>query len=360
MDQDLFKFINYFNVPIRVVEVDSQRQPFYCAFNKAALLDAGVGHDEIYGRTALDIYPGVIGEIANNRHLKVIETGVPLTFDVDEDTPDGTSWLRLTLAPVLDDSGAVVRILCTQVDVTAEKRMQSVESDAEARIREMESYIALAAHDLRTPMVNVRLIAEYLKEGFKDLGDGKLEMIESLETISNKAMLLISDVLAHAQATTRRESKTEIFQLQEVCSDLIAVLDPMGHSTLVSQDASIVADKVAVQIAVGNLIDNALKHNVGAALQLSITISQKSNDFIEICVADDGKGFADSTLSFLDTGKITSNCGFGLVGVSRLVRERGGDIRAESREDCDGAVICFRLPGTVLSSSPEMDRAVGE
>ena len=360
MDQELIKFINCFDVPVRVVEVDSRRQPFYCAFNEAALLDAGVCHDDIYRRTARDIYPGVIGEIAHNRHLKVIETGMPLTFDLDEDAPDGTNWLRITLAPVTNDEGAVVRILCTQVDVTAEKRMQHSESDAEQRIREMESYIALAAHDLRTPMVNVRLIAEYLKDDFKDLGDGKLQMIESLETISNKAMLLISDVLAHAQATTKRESRAEIFQLTDVCSDLLTVLDPMGHSTLVSNDALIAADKIAVRIAIGNLLDNALKHNAGVALQLSITITQKSTEFMEICVADNGKGFGDSSISFFDTGNITSNCGFGLVGVSRLVRERGGYIHAESRSDCNGAVICFSLPGTVLSSGTAMDVAVGE
>ncbi len=89
--------------------------------------------------------------------------------------------------------------------------MQSVESDAESRIREMEQYIAMAAHDLRTPMINVRLIAEFLKEGFKYLGDGKLQMIEDLAKISDKATSLISDVLAHAQATNRRATKTEIF-----------------------------------------------------------------------------------------------------------------------------------------------------
>lgn len=360
MDQDLIKFINYFDVPIRVVEVDPRGQPFFCAFNKAALLDAGICHEDIYGRTARDIYPGVIGETAHNRHLKVIETGLPLTFDVNEDTPAGTTWLRITLAPVTNDDGFVVRILCTQVDVTAEKRIQRVESDVESRIREMESYIALAAHDLRTPMVNVRLIAEYLKEDFKDLGDGKLEMIENLETISNKAMVLISDVLAHAQATTRRESRAEIFLLSEVCSDLLTVLDPMGHSMLVSNDVSIAADKIAVRIAVGNLIDNALKHNAGESLKLSVSVTQKSTEFIEIRVEDNGKGFADSAISFLDTGNITSNCGFGLVGVSRLVRERGGDIHAESRNDCTGAVICFSLPGTVLSSGVERDMAVGE
>ncbi len=360
MDQELIRFINYFNVPIRVVEVDSHGRPVFCAFNDAALLDAGLRPEEVVGRTAFEIYPGVIGEIAYDRHSRVMETGQPLTFDLEEETPDGVQWLRITLAPVTDDQGAVARIFCTQIDITAEKLMQSVESDAESRIREMERYVAMAAHDLRTPMVNVRLIAEFLKEDFKDLGDGKLQMIENLVKISDKATSLITDVLAHAQATTRRATKTEIFQLDEMCSNLISVLDPIGCSTLVSDNVAIAADKVAVQIAVGNLIDNALKHNGGGGLQMSVTIRQKSADFIEIRVADNGKGFGDSAISFVDTGIITSNCGFGLLGVSRLVRERGGEIHAETGCAGEGAAMIFSLPGTLLRPKPELALAVGE
>jgi PAS domain S-box-containing protein len=360
MDQELLKFINYFKTPIRVVEVDSQQRPVFCAFNDAAYLDAGLCHDEIVGRTAFEIYPGVSGEIAYDRHLRVIETGQALTFDLEEEAQGDLRWLRVTLAPVITDEGKVARIFCTQIDVTAERRMQFVESDAEARIREMEQYLALAAHDLRTPMINVRLIAEFLKEGFKDLGDGKLQMIENLEIISDKAMSLISDVLAHAQATTRRESKTEIFQLQELCSNLISVLDPIGKSTVVSDTVAIAADKVAVQIAVGNLIDNALKHNGGKGLQMSVTVRQKSADFVEIRVADNGKGFRDPAITFIDTGVITSNSGFGLIGVSRLVRERGGDIHAESGCDTGGAAISFSMPGTLLRAKPDLAMAVGQ
>lgn len=96
-----------------------------------------------------------------------------------------------------------------------------------------------------------------------------------------------------------------------------------------------------------NLIDNALKHNAGEALQLSVTIRQKSTGFMEFRAADNGKGFGGLAISFFDTGNISSNCGFCLDGVRRLVREREGDILAECSDGCNGA-DSLKLPSGML------------
>lgn len=50
--------------------------------------------------------------------------GEPVTFEAALQVPIGQRWLRITLSPVRDDSGAVVRMLGTVIDVTEERRAQ--------------------------------------------------------------------------------------------------------------------------------------------------------------------------------------------------------------------------------------------
>lgn len=350
MDEELVQLINSIPTPIRIIDIDSLNRPVFGAFNTAALQDVDISLEDIVGRTADEIYPGVVGEMATNCHMAVIRSGRPLMFEIEEDLPDGKHWYRTTLAPVTNEAGKVQRIFCTQVDITEVKRIQSVESDADRRIREAEQYIALAAHDLRTPMRNVQMIADFLKDDFEDMGDGKMQMILALEETATQAMSLISDVLAHAQTTTKRIPKVEKFQLEEMCDKIVSVLDPLGQHTVMCNHYSVIADKITVQIAIGNLIDNALKHNDTNGLLLTVSVHQKNTEFIEVRVTDNGKGFGDSAVSFIDSGEIMAGCGFGLVGVRRLVRERGGDLCVDSAGDESGAVVSFTLPGTVLES----------
>lgn len=355
MNHELTQLINSFDTPVRIIDVDKLRRPVYGIFNEAALKDSGLNLEDVVGRTAAEVYPSVIGKIASNRHQTVIDTGRPLVFDIEKDTDQGRQYSRVTLAPMINDEGKVARILCTQIDVTAEKMVQSIETEAETRIREMEQYIALAAHDLRTPMRNVRMIAEFLREDFNDLGDGKAQMIDKLEAMSSKAMTLITEVLSHAQATSKRESKVSSFQLNELCDQLISILDPLGNSTLESDSSLLATDKITVQIALNNLIDNALKHNAPDSLLLTVSAIQASSAFIEIQVADNGKGFADSTLSFIETRKLRVDSGFGLVGISRMIRESGGEMTVKPGAANRGATISFTVPGTLLQKNPNLD-----
>jgi len=53
----------------------------------------------------------------------------------------------------------------------------------------------MAAHDLRTPMNNVKTMADMLRHDFQDMGDGKLELINMLERVAVKSTNLINDVL---------------------------------------------------------------------------------------------------------------------------------------------------------------------
>ena len=207
----------------------------------------------------------------------------------------------------------------------------------------------MAAHDLRTPMNNVKTMADMLRHDFQDMGDGKLELINMLERVAVKSTNLINDVLSHAQATTAIK-RLEEFELSQLCSDIMVVIDPTNQHYLNASHSRIAADKTATQIVLRNLMDNAIKHSGKSMVDLSVKVQEEREGVLSFVVNDNGHGFPDPTVAFLDGGQMQANSGFGLLGIRRLVTARGGDISAENIAGGEGSLVRFTLSGNIVHS----------
>lgn len=223
-------------------------------------------------------------------------------------------------------------------------------------IEEMEQFISFAAHDLRTPMRNIESIAELLREDFVDMGDGKLDLIDMLEEVAVKATSLITDILSQAQAATPARA-SEAFDLSQLCADIMSALDPTQNHRLHVGAVVVLADKAAVQIALHNLIDNALKHSGGGSVLLSIHLTQQARGLLQFDVHDNGVGFDDPSIAFLDGGALRVDSGYGLLGMRRLIEARGGRINAGNLPGNAGGYVRFSLPGNVAAPPQLLETA---
>ena len=141
--------------------------------------------------------------------------------------------------------------------------------------------------------------------------------------------------------------------IKPVDEEIMALLDPMGQTAIQFDDAVITGDRTATQIILRNLIDNAMKNANGKAtfkLRLTIRVETVGAKFLKISVYDNGSGFSDPALAFLNNGKARTDSGFGLLGVRRLIHARGGTILVTNRSSTTGAKIQFSLPGTIAMS----------
>jgi signal transduction histidine kinase len=206
----------------------------------------------------------------------------------------------------------------------------------------------MSAHDLLTPIRNVRTLTNMLLEDFEDHGDGKLQIIQNLEKVSAVVITLIGDVLTHAEATGATES-VENFELAGLTNDIRAMLDPESRNSVQVDEAVIHGDRTATQIILRNLIDNAFKHNRDRVVTLHVSAVKLYEGFYEIAVQDDGVGIDENTLRFLNGGEHRSGNGFGLLGIRKLIRTRGGALSAEMPTSGKGAVVRFALPGQLLA-----------
>jgi len=160
-------------------------------------------------------------------------------------------------------------------------------------------------------------------------------------------MLLIGDGLNHARRANPTEESEE-FDIGSLCRNIISVLDPTKQHNAIVTGSWILGDKIATQVILQNLIDNAIKHNAGASVLLSISAKACGADEYEITVEDNGVGLPESAIEFLNGGDFYGDNGFGLLGIRRLIKARGGRVSAARRTAGPGGTISLTLPGKFL------------
>ncbi|MGB3244472.1 MAG: PAS domain-containing sensor histidine kinase [Sulfitobacter sp.] len=342
--------------PVFVLEPDAQGCPRYVAFNATARAISKRPLADYLGRTALEVYPGGLGRTAFERHKEVARTGQAITYEIDLPIGGTTRAVRTTLMPQKRPDG-LCRLFGTSADLTEERKSLVAQVSIKTIATEMEQFVSMAAHDLRAPMRNIALIADMLRDGFVDQGDGKLELIDMLEEVADKSKSLIADVLSHANAIDTTQT-TKVFNFAALCRDLCDVLDPHGQHHFTYTAVELKADRTAFQIAVRNLIDNALKHGNRDGMHIDITVQRGKSGMLDVILTDDGKGFSDAALAFLNGGAFRVDSGYGLLGVRRMIAARGGTMSAGNAAKGQGAVIRFSMPGAWVTPTHSLGEAL--
>lgn len=352
---DDFCQLDHVASPIFVIEASPTSEPVYVFLNQCGRTLANRPLSDFVGRNALEIYPGASGRNAYERHCAVIASGTPLTYEIELPLGGQNRAIRTTLTPELDGNGKVRLIYGSSIDVSTERDALEAQVSFDTVTSEMEQFIAMAAHDLRAPMRNVSLLAEMLRDDFVDHGDGKVQVIDMLEDVATKSMSLITDVLAHARATAPKNPRTT-FDFAVLCREICDVLDPRGHHVFNVCSTQITADRTAFQIALRNIIDNAIKHGQRTHLEMDISTTCSDTDMLEVTFRDDGAGFDNSALVFINGGTFRMDSGYGLLGVRRMINARGGRITARNGAQ-GGGIVQFTLPGADITDTQQPDGA---
>lgn len=354
LSQQEIDLLDLIETVVFVLEPNEAGDVVYVAFNDFCSRTLDLPRDRIIGRTARAIYPGRLGELAYSRHVQAVESAKPMSFETHLPVDGNIHHLKTQLRPLFDEQGKLLRVIGTSREVTAENAVRALQLDSQAMESEVEQFVNLAAHDLRAPMRNANTLTAMLKDGFQDLGDGKLDIINMLEKVTHNTLSLIGDVLKHADsARTQQNNSPSEFDLEHLFIETMAMLDPMDKVHTRSNSCILFGDATVTQIVLRNLIDNAIKHNSDAELRLSLSASADDDQrkFYRLALEDNGSGFPDPATAFSESERKTiDNGGFGLLGVRRLVKTRGGNIRAENLSG-GGALITFTLPGQLLESA---------
>ena len=205
-------------------------------------------------------------------------------------------------------------------------------------------FIANASHELKTPISIIKGIAETLekygdedKETFKDF-------LKKLIDESNRAQLLIEDLLSLNQAEMRQHILPEKeVNLMKVLDNIFDGLNELAKKNkiklskeLEKKEYLILGDENDIRIAFVNLIENALKYNNTGQ---SVNIKIFENDLkIIFEVKDDGQGIHEDHISRLterfyrvNSDIRNSGTGLGLSIVKNIVSRHKAQLEIESK-----------------------------
>ncbi|WP_311220671.1 MULTISPECIES: sensor histidine kinase [unclassified Acidovorax] len=252
-------------------------------------------------------------------------------------------------------------------------------------------FIAEAAHQMRTPLA--ALIAQ-AQEGLDD--DDPRAQRQSLQAVERNALRLrrllnqlLSDASVTHQGHLQRFSPVDVLALvHEALRDVVPRAEPQPvvrlwwqtdllskgellalypkaldakntrNSSHAAAQAWVRGDALMLREAFKNLVDNALKHGGGSAVEVTVrAAADPTMHAWQVEVADHGPGVqaADQGRLFerfaRGPGAAAGGAGLGLAIVQRVVASHGGQIAAANRAE-GGWCITLTLPAAPQPARP--------
>jgi heavy metal sensor kinase len=213
-------------------------------------------------------------------------------------------------------------------------------------------FVSDASHELRTPLAVLKTELELALRK----GRSRQELESALRSATeetDRVVQLAEDLLVIARSDQGRlpvrPGRIEALDVLAEVRDRFAVRSRELKRTVVVEGPAglgFVADSHRLRQALGNMLDNALRHGEGD-VRLS---ARESNGRVELHVSDEGPGFppefialAFERFSRADEGRSRGGTGLGLAIVDAIARAHHGNARAANRPE-GGADVWLEVP----------------
>lgn len=205
-------------------------------------------------------------------------------------------------------------------------------------LEDRERLFVAISHDLRTPIMRLKLRAELLDD---DVLRGEFhEDLDDLDMMVKGALQCVKDSSIY-------ENPTEV-RLDALIGRMLRGAQLSGHVVdFQASGLSVKAKPLALKRAIGNLLDNALHYGE----KVEITVRQREEN-IEIQIRDHGPGVPEDAFSSLfepyvrlEHGRAQNTGGMGLgLGIAReIVQAHGGTLSLENHPQ-GGVCATISLP----------------
>jgi two-component system sensor histidine kinase BaeS len=223
--------------------------------------------------------------------------------------------------------------------------------------RQREAMVGDVAHELRSPLANVRALLEAAEDGVLPLD---VDLVRSLLEECGLLARLVADLqeLAMAESGTLRVHPEER-DAADLAAQAVAAHRARAEAAGVAirlhapEPVPVLADPARMRQAVGNLVGNAVTH-AGSVVEVSVRACGES---ALLTVGDDGPGIGPEHLPHVfdrfyradpSRTRRTGGSGLGLAITRHLVEAHGGAVEVASTPGL-GSVFTIRLPNPVAA-----------
>ena len=219
--------------------------------------------------------------------------------------------------------------------------------------QEQQHFMMAITHELKTPIAIAKLNLETMQKRKLDdqqqqrLLHNTLHETTRLDTLCNN-MLISSQIEAGGYRFVREE--INLGKLISSCADDFALRYPQRNFfKKIEDDIIITGDKMLLQIAFNNLLENAVKYS---ARETAVEVALELNDTVaEIQVKDEGPGIADDEKNKVfqkfyrlgnEATKRAKGTGLGLYITKKIIKNHGGNIFAQDNDPA-GSTFTIQL-----------------
>jgi two-component system, OmpR family, phosphate regulon sensor histidine kinase PhoR len=365
------------SAPIGYLEVDEENQVYWHNARAAALLN---------------IEPRRVGSMLRRSLLQLVRS-----YELDQliesvrqfQTPQCQEWTFHALQSPQQSKDLPLRgsgfpLEEGHIGVFLEDRWESVQL-----LEERDRWTSDVAHELKTPLTSIRLVAETLQTSIDPSLKG---WVDRLIQETMRLSVLVQDILELSQMTFQNPNalKTVEVDIPKLIQNAWITLEPLAERKNLSlyyegPDRHLLfADGNRLLRVFLNLIDNGIKFSpVDAAIAIylrpHVRISPEveiAEDWTQIEVIDSGSGFPEDSLNHVfkrfyraDPARgrtsempqhlpIGGGSGLGLAIAHQIITAHGGTITANNHPTHGGAWIQILLPNCHLKISSPAPQAV--
>jgi PAS domain S-box-containing protein len=304
----------------------------------------------------------------------------------------GHKWLLFRAEPMLDRAGKILNWVGDALDMEVyavrpvlasrtEEDARAITSQLESKVIErtralqetteqLNEFVYSVAHDLKAPIRAQAAFAALLLSNYGPLlGEQGRDFAERIVAAAHRQGDLIRDLLSHVglsraefpimQVDLARTLEQAQMELQIEIQQKQAVMEWLVN------DTAVLANPASLQLAVTNLISNAIKF-VPRGKRPEVRIrTQKIDGFIRLLVEDNGIGIPaehrDKVFELfqrLHAREDYPGTGIGLAIVKKAVERMGGRVGLESEPGKGSRFWMDLMTGTDFDPSPKLVRSL--
>ncbi|MFD0710890.1 ATP-binding protein [Paenibacillus sp. GCM10027626] len=266
--------------------------------------------------------------------------------DLDFRLPESTVFEVATVRSALHALGGSLReSLTRQSELEEERRF----------------FISAIAHDLRSPLFTLRGFLTRLEKGMIGNQEKSARYLSICSKKAEQLERLISDLFSYTKLESIEQTlRPEPVEPDRLFAELAEEFRPFAREKSIEliykggeykEDVTFIGDSHLLRRAVGNLLDNAVRHTpTGGKIALSW---RKEKDRLVFTIADSGTGIVEQDLTHIfepfyrgDKSRNPANggVGLGLTIARRIVRAHKGELTVQNRSESGGAIFTGWVP----------------
>lgn len=292
---------------------------------------------ELIGKNIFEQYPHLVGTEIEKKYHEAIQTQKVVYFE--HFSQSSKRWHETRVYPSNDGLSVYFS------DVTQRKKLEN----------QKDEFIAVASHELKTPITTIKGYAQILEKHFSEIRDTKASyFLSNINTQIDRLVALINDLL---DVTKIQAGKLNFYikefdldnLIRKIIIDFQYIIDKHEIIKKGEIKKKVFADEYRIGQVLINLITNAIKYSKEGN---KIIVGVKSNNNkVTVSVKDFGIGIAKRNQAkifdrFFRLGERTSSSsgfGLGLYIAKEIVERHHGKIWVKSQKG-KGSTFYFTLP----------------